>query len=726
MLDNPNQGPLDRPIDLTFFKDRNAGVKKDASLSLRALATRILNRNAPAKEELPWLKLATFGNRVTDRGSLRNNDNILSATGVELDYDKGEITLPEAAELLEKAGVACLLYTSPSHKPEFPKWRILAPFSEAMDGPARAHMAGRIAGLFFARYGSNVFDAASWTLSQSFFYGFVVNDEPFHHKVVLVDGEEVDLHDKLDETAIGRPNTATRHNDGGMRATDTSERQPLDLGMAEESILTGDNFHSSLLSIAGHLVARGMGEDDIWEELDRLMQAVPVEIRRANQRRWKQRSSQKHLKGIIAYCLERERKTHRFRDYERSGDQPAEDKPKPEPEQEDDGERKVEPAHEPEAKDIADIDPGQIPERPWLIPRLALRKALTAVVAPGAAGKSTFTVHLAMMGATGQSWGRWTPRQTIKTLFINLEDDQDEKERRFLAAPIAMGVNRPRGMVRLDPSDSLIIAKIYRRHPLDRPHAADGKLRQTIEAGGYAMVVVDPFIETHEANENDNVQMKTAAALWRELARLTNTSIVLVHHSKKGSSENGQDADMSRGASGFINLCRCGVYMQTMKPDEAEKLGLPREDARLYVSISDSMKQNYVAPLDRLPWFKHDGVNIGNGKGFGEGDNVGVLIPWEAPDGWGGLDTKALNKILDEIDQGVPYKEGNPIRYTRRKGDNWAGQLLVDRGLAPALAQRRIDQWIENDVLINEEYLHPKRREMRLGLTVGARPGDAT
>jgi hypothetical protein len=73
--------------------------------------------------------MGEFGENATEKGSLRHAGNILAVCGVEGDYDTGQVPLPAAAEKLRLAGVRAVLYTSPSHKPEAPRWRVLAPLS---------------------------------------------------------------------------------------------------------------------------------------------------------------------------------------------------------------------------------------------------------------------------------------------------------------------------------------------------------------------------------------------------------------------------------------------------------------------------------------------------------------------------------------------------------------------------------------------------------------------
>jgi hypothetical protein len=48
-------------------------------------------------------------------GSYRHTGNIIDHFGVEIDYDGELITFDAAVDILETAGIACILYTSPSH-----------------------------------------------------------------------------------------------------------------------------------------------------------------------------------------------------------------------------------------------------------------------------------------------------------------------------------------------------------------------------------------------------------------------------------------------------------------------------------------------------------------------------------------------------------------------------------------------------------------------------------
>lgn len=194
----PAPSGLDIPIHITKFPTAGASSKEDRRLPLRAIIAALRDTRADSKAALPWLKLAAFGDIRTPRNSLRHDANVLSIHGIEGDYDGESITLERARQVLEQAGVAAILYTSPSHTPQAPRWRVLCPTSVAMPPSERARLLARINGLFVG-----ALSRESWTLSQSYYYG-AVGSAP-HHTVIAVEGRAIDLADDLDAGAVGKP-----------------------------------------------------------------------------------------------------------------------------------------------------------------------------------------------------------------------------------------------------------------------------------------------------------------------------------------------------------------------------------------------------------------------------------------------------------------------------------------------------------------------------------------
>lgn len=61
---------------VTYFRDCSASEKWERDVTLADLAAKIAEVTRPTKEQLPWLKLACFGDKRTDRGSLRHDANV--------------------------------------------------------------------------------------------------------------------------------------------------------------------------------------------------------------------------------------------------------------------------------------------------------------------------------------------------------------------------------------------------------------------------------------------------------------------------------------------------------------------------------------------------------------------------------------------------------------------------------------------------------------------------
>jgi hypothetical protein len=198
MNDAPGKSALDTTISLTYFTDHTGIYATPDRTTLRALIPKLTNTTAASKAALPWTKLAQFGQQRTEKSSLRHNANVLAIHGVEADYDGEQITLDSARRIMAGAGLAAILYTSPSHTASKPRWRILCPTSVPYPPAERSRFLARVNGLF-----AGALSAESFTLSQSYYYGRV-GDAP-DHEVVAVDGGHIDHADHLDAQAVGRP-----------------------------------------------------------------------------------------------------------------------------------------------------------------------------------------------------------------------------------------------------------------------------------------------------------------------------------------------------------------------------------------------------------------------------------------------------------------------------------------------------------------------------------------
>lgn len=176
---------LDRPLPLTLFPSHHAKRKAGKRMSLRDLAGVVSGKTAPEKGKLPMVKLATFGDVCTPQGSYRHDGNMRQVTGIEADYDGKSLSMAEGAERLKEAGIAALLYSSASHAPDRPRWRVICPLSAAVQPYERKALVAALNGAL-----GGVLAPESFTASQAYYYGQVQGQHPV--ETVLVDGQPLD------------------------------------------------------------------------------------------------------------------------------------------------------------------------------------------------------------------------------------------------------------------------------------------------------------------------------------------------------------------------------------------------------------------------------------------------------------------------------------------------------------------------------------------------------
>jgi hypothetical protein len=273
------------PVTFTIFKDYGATRKKEHTASLAELREGILKTAAPTKAELPWLKLARFGEKKTKKGSLRNDDNVLEITGIELDYDGKQMSLATAASIIEYNQLRCLLYTSPSYTETEPKWRILCPTSKALPPGERERLARGVDTLF-----GNIFSVESFTLSQSYYFGSVSSNGIANpvHQCDIFDGDFVDEL-PLPPPPAGKAKTDGKGGDDGKggNAGDDGGRS---WGALYDDILSGRSLHPALCALAAKYLATGMSPGAAVNALYGLMDQSAA---RQNEReRWEHRRGQ--------------------------------------------------------------------------------------------------------------------------------------------------------------------------------------------------------------------------------------------------------------------------------------------------------------------------------------------------------------------------------------------------------------------------------------------------
>ena len=201
---------LDHPITVSLSRSLHDTVPKVKKVTLRKLAEFIPTKQAETKAGLPMLKLARM------EGAIKA-ENVKAFSGAIADYDgAGGVTLADAAARLREAGVAALLYTSPSSTVDSPRWRALVLYSRELGADEHLAMTDRLNGAL----GGIIDDPASWSLHQRFYFGQARlrgeskgggDADPV--EVKLVDGSPID---RLgDITPAPRPKGVHKHTEAG-------------------------------------------------------------------------------------------------------------------------------------------------------------------------------------------------------------------------------------------------------------------------------------------------------------------------------------------------------------------------------------------------------------------------------------------------------------------------------------------------------------------------------
>jgi hypothetical protein len=385
--------------------------------------------------------------------------------------------------------------------------------------------------------------------------------------------------------------------------------------------------------------------------------------------------------------------------------------------------------------DLFPIQEEKIPRRQWVLPGLLLRKHVTMTVAPGGTGKSVLTLCVAGMLAANKAWARWKPRKQCKVLIINAEEDDDELARRsFAVAMKSLDIHDNsilKGWVRAakNPTNILVSKYDQRTRNMTREPLIE-ELINTIKREKIDVVIVDPFAETFYGEEGV-MELKWVATIWRDIARQTNCAIWLIHHTKKYAGDMAGDIDAARGSGALSNVTRIGTTLFVMTKGEAQEFGISEEDRTLYIRLDDA-KANYDRASPIAQWFRMETVHLQNHEGDVPGDNVGVPIPWQAPNALDGV--VDIADFLAKVDKGIVDRNGNflgeyyTVNLRQKAGDSinrWVGLLVqstfkCDEGKARSM----IKQWTKTNALVEFEYRSSTQRKWSKGCGTMAKKAD--
>jgi hypothetical protein len=130
-------------------------------------------------------------------------------------------------------------------------------------------------------------------------------------------------------------------------------------------------------------------------------------------------------------------------------------------------------------------------------------------------------------------------------------------------------------------------------------------------------------------------------------------------------------------------------------------------------------KRSFAPPADQSEWFKLESVALANG------DDVGVVTPWQYPASQAPITPEVAKEIIEEIGKGMP--DGN--RYSNQPAATKRAAWPIVQKHCPDKTEeqcrRIVANWIKDGLLYEDEYTDPIRRHRQTGLFARNPPEEA-
>lgn len=508
---------------VTDFPDKASRTKTETDVSFEELCQQIINAPPVAyKADCRWIKLARFGDRIEnpESGCLRTNGNMLGVSGILGDYDLEEMSIDEAADMFRAAGVEAFFYTSPSHTPDAPRWRVACPLSREHAPEAHDTFIARINGIL-----GGILSNESHTRSQGYYAGRVAG-VVFEWRMVA--GRRLDEVGGLPE--IGRCGGTASGPSGYTREA------------AYEDITAGVDLHRAInhlamlgetaeaIEAAMHTSKAKESDTARWEK--RLAE-IPRSIRGAERRR--ERELQKHLAGVGVPPR-----------YQADGVAPR--------------------ASVFETFTAASLAGKPIPEQEWLAEGMIPAGQPVLLSGDGGLGKSLLALQLAAAVAKGGQWlGMYVPRGPA--LYLSAEDETAELHRRIARITDdldALDALHIAPMAELDP---LLVIPGPRGAGLNTTALYDA-VAARVEELRPALVVLDSNADFFGGNEVVRSEVRWFIGQLRKLCHGTGCTVLILSHPSVSGMQSGTGLS---GSTHWNNSVRARLYLTRPAGEDGDR-----------------------------------------------------------------------------------------------------------------------------------------------------------
>lgn len=314
-------------------------------------------------------------------------------------------------------------------------------------------------------------------------------------------------------------------------------------------------------------------------------------------------------------------------------------------------------------------DPSKLSRRETIYGGHFTRRYVSSTVGGGGGGKSSLEIT--------DTLGMVSADPPLRVWYFNLEDPIDEIQRRITAAAMHHGID-PEALnanlfVDSGRDQSLVVVTQQGRETRVVEPVVKGLISE-MKDKRIDVLIIDPFVSTHEVEENDNNKIQQVANQFTRIANEANASVELVHHINKGSGDGKSEvtADSGRGAGALKDKARAVRAINTMSEKEAKKAGIDPKDRFSYFRVTN-VKSNMSKRSGHADWYRIVSVDLGNGTKWSAGDSVGVVEKWKWPS-----ETDTSQDITAEELEEIKRQISSGAHGDNHQSKDWAGLVFCE------------------------------------------------
>lgn len=239
---------------------------------------------------------------------------------------------------------------------------------------------------------------------------------------------------------------------------------------------------------------------------------------------------------------------------------------------------------------------------------------VAVLAGPGGVSKSSLALRLLLAASTGSEFGPFRVAAPLRCLYLSYEDDAQTFHLRLRAMYDApeespdgllydMGLVRRNLHIRAVANEALRWLLVAKEGKWGTPEATErvGWLAALLRANGVRLLVVDPVAYTHHLEESSPPEMAMFMQVMGRLAAEAGCAVLLLHHMQKAAqwaSIDDVNAGSLRGASSISDNARSVAVLVSISQKDAALYGLPAtHDTVSRFALLKHVKHNYSASL---------------------------------------------------------------------------------------------------------------------------------